>query len=100
MVVTTEATQPLALIVYRNGVTTLPYHPARLRASIAAACHSIRLGEGVSEDVSRRVETDVARWLSSKSEVTSSDLRRIAAKSLVRHCPEAGYYYEHEKALL
>ena len=97
------AADPIVMILYsglKQPSKQFPYEPSKMFQSIQTACLSIRLGDGASGDVAARVEKDVSAWLSSKFEVTSNDLRRVAARSLERHCPEAAYYYANEKSIL
>jgi transcriptional regulator NrdR family protein len=66
----------------------------KLHASIVAACLSVRTPVGQSEAIAHAVSDAVIGWLQSKPEVTSNDIRRIAAGHLHTHHPDAAYIYE------
>ena len=69
----------------------------KLHASILAACLSVRTPVGQAEAIAHAVSESVISWLESKPEVTSHDLRRIAAKHLHTHHPDAAYIYEQHR---
>lgn len=69
----------------------------KLRASILSACLSVRTPVGQAEATAHAVADSVIAWLSTKPEVTSQDLRRIAAKQLYPHNPDAAYIYEQHR---
>lgn len=76
-----------------------PFERAKLIASIEASCTSVSLPVGMSRDTARDVCVKVEKWLSDKSEVTSEDIRRIAAQQLTRISAEAGYFYANYKQM-
>lgn len=65
----------------------------KLHRSIAAACLAVRASVGQAEHVAKIVSSEVETWLNDKSEVTSSDIRRTAARHLKRYNPDAAYIY-------
>lgn len=69
----------------------------KLHASIVAACLSVRTPVGQAEAIAHAVTASVAAWLQHKPEVTSHDLRRIAAKHLHSHHPDAAYLYQQHR---
>lgn len=72
----------------------------KLRASIQAACLSVRTPEGEAVSIATNVCDVVVTWLATKPEVTSSDLRRKAAETLQKHHPEAAYLYKHHRLIM
>lgn len=72
----------------------------KLHSSIRAACLSVRSPEGEAEMTATKVCDAVITWLSSKPEVTSSDLRRKAVQTLEIHHPEAAYLYKHHRLVI
>lgn len=72
-----------------------PFDPLLLHQSIVSACMSVRSHEGEAHETAERVCTKVIDWLAPKTEVTSSDIRRIAAKHLSVYHPEAAYMYQN-----
>ena len=76
------------------------FDPAKLRASVCAACLSVRSPEGHAIDTAKKVCDQVAKWCNDKPEVTSADLRRQAADNLQKYQPEAAYLYKHHKVII
>lgn len=72
----------------------------KLHNSIVAACLSVRSAEGSAEITAGIVCNAVEKWLRERPEVTSNDLRRVAARTLKTHNPEAAYYYTHHKHIV
>lgn len=88
-------------IVKRSGKRpTETYSTAKLHASIIAACLSVRTPGGEADTIATRVCKAVDDWCDTKSEVTSNDIRRIAAKALETYHPEAAYLYRHHRLVL
>ena len=68
----------------------------KLHASIVAACLSVRAPEGQAEATAHAVCDAVIVWLHQRPEVTSTDIRTVAARHLKSHHPEAAYLYEQQ----
>lgn len=77
-----------------------PFDREKLHQSIVAACLSAGTPEGHANSMARRVADDVLVWLESRPEVTSNDLRRVAAQGLRTYHPDASYLYEHHRSTL
>lgn len=77
-----------------------PFDRDKLHKSIVAACLSSGAPSGNAEHMARRVVDDVMVWLESRPEVTSNDLRRVAAQALRTYHPDASYLYEHHRSTL
>ncbi|MBC7943474.1 hypothetical protein H7X68_03185 [Candidatus Saccharibacteria bacterium] len=85
-------------IIKRNGQRPSEnFSREKLHASIVAACLSVRTPVGQSEAIAHAVSDSVTSWLQTKPEVTSHDLRRIAAKHLHTHHPDAAYIYQQHR---
>lgn len=84
-------------IVKRKGHSE-PYDERKLYASIYAACLSVREPTGAAELISQEVVREVGAWLANKQEVTSNDIRRIAAEHLKAVNPDAGHMYFHHRS--
>lgn len=69
----------------------------KLHASILAACLSVRAPIGQAEAIAKSVTFAVMQWLEDKQEITSGDIRTIAAKHLHTHHPDAAYLYKQHK---
>ncbi len=72
---------------------TSPYTPQTLAESIHDACMAVRGFSGEAEATAIRVSKEVEQWLMNKEEVTSADIRRIAAAALQKYNPRAAYAY-------
>lgn len=77
-----------------------PFNRDKLHKSLVAACLSSGAPTGHADSMATRVTEDVIRWLKSRPEVTTNDLRRVAAKSLRTYHPDASYLYEHHRSTL
>lgn len=85
-------------IIKRDGQRdSEKFSSEKLRASILAACLSVRTPVGQAEAIAHAVSDSVIAWLENKPEVTSQDVRRIAAKHLHTHHPDAAYIYEQHR---
>ena len=60
----------------------------------------MRTPEGQAEDIARTVTLDVMRWCEIRPEITSSDIRRQAAKALRSLHTDAAYVYERHKTTI
>ena len=72
----------------------------KLHYSIVAACLSVRSSEGSAETAADAVCNAIETWLKERPEVTSDDIRRVAARTLKIHNPEAAYFYTHHKHIV
>jgi transcriptional regulator NrdR family protein len=73
---------------------THDFNRDKLRSSIILACLSVYTPEGQAEITADAVCDAVSFWLQKRPEVTSHDIRTIAAKYLKKYHPEAAYLYE------
>lgn len=76
------------------------FNAEKLHKSIVAACASSGTPIGQAESIARRVVNEVEEWLESRPEVTSADIRRVAARYLKTYHPDASYLYEHHRSIL
>lgn len=84
-----------AYVLKRHTMHSEAFDPMKLHQSIVAACLAVRAFEGEAHLTAERVCRHVIDWLMSKNEVTSADIRRVAATHLSTYHPEAAYMYEH-----
>lgn len=84
-----------AHVVKRSTKHSEAFDPIKLHKSIVAACLAVRALEGEAHLTAQRVSRHVIDWLLTKTEVTSADIRRVAAAHLTVYHPEAAYMYEH-----
>ncbi len=76
------------------------FDPAKLHESIRLACLTVRSAEGSAESAAKATVAAVLSWLGTRREVTSADIRRVAARTLQIHNPDAAYYYTRHKHVL
>lgn len=76
------------------------FDPLKLHSSLMAACLAVRSLEGEAHMTAQRIVEKVIDWLDNKTEVTSDDVRRVAASNLQTYQPEAAYIYETYKDIL
>jgi hypothetical protein len=86
-----------AYVIKRGTHNTEAFDPLKLHQSVVAACLSVRAFEGEAHVTAERVCRHVIQWLMTKTEVTSSDIRRVASSYLATYHPEAAYLYEHHQ---
>jgi hypothetical protein len=72
------------------------FDAVKLHSSILATCLAVRAYEGEAHMIAERVCKSILGWLATKTEVTSSDIRRKTAEYLQIYHPEAAYLYEHQ----
>lgn len=82
-------------VVKRQTKHSEAFDPLKLHTSIVAACLAVRAVEGEAHLTAQRVSRHVIDWLATKTEVTTADIRRVAAAHLTTYHPEAAYMYEH-----
>ena len=75
------------------------FDPLKLHQAVVAACLAVRAFEGEAHSTAERVCRHVIDWLGTKTEVTSADIRRVAAVHLTQYHPEAAYMYEHHELI-
>lgn len=85
--------------VVKRGQHTETYDQRKLYASVYAACLSVREHPGSAELIAQQVVKEFEAWLDQKHEVTSNDIRRIAAESLKDINPDAGHIYMHHRVI-
>jgi len=72
----------------------------KLHKSIVAACLASGAPTGHAESIARRVTEEVVGWVEHRPEVTSNDIRRVAAQHLRTYHPDASFLYEHHRSTL
>ena len=77
-----------------------PFDREKLHKSIVIACIGSGAPAGQAEAIAKKVTNEVLVWLEKRPEVTSADLRRIAAQRLTVHHPDASYLYENHRSIL
>lgn len=86
-------------ILHSNGQSA-SFDPKILHESLVLACLSVRASEGEAKAAAQRTTEQVAKWLKGKEEVTSEDIRRVAARYLKTYHPEAAYLYKQARVMI
>ena len=91
-----------AILVIKHGGKrkSEAFDRQKLLKSIEAAASSVSLTNGVANDIADKATASVETWLADKTEVTSDDIRRIAARIVTKFSAEAGYLYQNQKEVL
>lgn len=89
-----------AYVVKRGSEDSERFDPVKLHNSIFASCMSVRAFEGEAHMTAEQVCKGVINWLAEKAEVSTADIRRIAAEHLGVYHPEAAYMYEQYRLIL
>ncbi len=89
-----------AYVLKRRSDHSENFDPLKLHQSIVAACLAVRAFEGEAHATAERVVKGVIDWLNTKTEVTTEDVRRVAASTLRTYHPEAAYMYEHHRLIV
>lgn len=79
-----------------NGSAEI-FVPAKINNSIKKSCLAVNSSLGEAEKYAELITREVNRWLKSKSEVTSTDLRVRTTRELKKYHPEAAFFYENYK---
>lgn len=88
------------VIKQRGKRASEQYNSDKLRASIEAACLSVRSPEGAACNIATGVCDQVDSWASSKPAITSHDIRRVAAQALAVFHDEAAYLYQQHQLVV
>lgn len=83
-----------AYVINRHTKESELFDPVKLHESLFSACMTVSSYEGEAHSTAERVCKSVIDWLAPKTEVTSSDIRRVAAHHLSTYQPEAAYMYQ------
>lgn len=89
-----------AYVVKRTTKHSEAFDPLKLHQSIVAACLAVRAFEGEAHATAERVCRGVIDWLNTKTEVTSADIRRVAAHYLQAYHEDAAYMYEQYRVII
>lgn len=76
-----------------NGQTSEEFSSEKLKKTVFAACLNVRSPEYSAKSTTDLVCNDVEKWLLTKEEVTSLDIKDKATEFLEKYHPEAAYIY-------
>lgn len=93
-------TGPVTVVETPPAAANPGIRPAKLHESIRLACLTVRSAEETPSLPPRQPCAAVLSWLGTRREVTSADIRRVAARTLQIHNPDAAYYYTRHKHVL
>lgn len=86
----------MKLIVKRQGHTEA-YDSKKIYASVYSAVLSVRGPAATAELVAQEVTDGISDWVKNKHEVTSNDIRRVAAEHLRLLNPDAAHIYKNHR---
>ncbi len=92
--------QPIDVVKQGGRRPSERFNQNKLHNSLKAACLSVRSPEGEAETAAANVCRAVIVWCTERPEITSADVRRVAAHHLQRIHPEAAYMYKHHYLVL
>lgn len=84
----------------QTTATSQKFDPIKLHRSVLAACYAVRALEGEAHLTAQHVCERVIRWVNTKTEITSADIRRVTTDFLRRYHPDAAYVYENYKEIV
>ncbi len=83
-------------IIKADG-TIEEYNPHKLASSLKKSCLAVNSSLGEAEKYAELIAKELDKWLRTKSEVTTTDIRVRSSKELKKYHPEAAYFYENYK---
>lgn len=83
-------------IVKRAGHSE-EFDSRKLYASVYSACLAVREPAASAELIAERVCDEVGKWIATKHEVTSGDIKRHADKAFHVLHPDAAWIYTHQR---
>lgn len=86
--------------VFKANGKRQPYASHKLAKSLRASCLAVGSSIDEADKYSELATAKVERWLKTKAEVTSQDLRLRAGRELARYHPDAAYFYQKYKELI
>ena len=87
-------------IIKHKKRTSEPFNEEKLHRSIYLTCLGLHSPDGIANDTATTACNALTAWLSNKSEVTSSDIRRQVVSILSKLHPDAAYIYQHHKRIM
>lgn len=81
------------LVIKRTGERDGEYSREKLKKSILVEAAALNIPDGQAEEIAKKACNEVEKWLKTKTEVTSNDIRLIAAKSLKKLHEDLAYIY-------
>lgn len=85
---------------HHANTETEKFDAVKLHKSILASCLAVRAYEGEAHMIAEKVCKSVLKWLATKTEVTSADIRRKTTEYLHIYHSEAAYLYEHQSMMV
>lgn len=85
------------LIIIKASGEKEPYNSAKIEASVRKSCLAVNSSLGEAEKYGELIAKEINKWLKTKTEVTTTDLRTKSSRELKKYHPEAAYFYENYK---
>lgn len=87
-------------IVLKSNGKQQPFQAAKLQKSLKASCLAVGASSGESKKFAELTTAKVNRWLKTKTEITSQDIRLRSAKELAKYHPDAANFYQHYQEII
>lgn len=88
-------------VIKQNGRRTPEsFSRKKLHDSIVATCICVHAPIGQAETAAENICDQVEGWINQHAEVTTHDIRKIAANLLEIHHPEAAYLYKQRNVTI
>ncbi|MGI6612127.1 MAG: ATP cone domain-containing protein [Candidatus Nanosyncoccaceae bacterium] len=85
------------LVIIKSSGEKEAYNPNKIAASIYKSCLAVNSSMGEAEKYGELIAKEIDKWLKTKTEVTTTDLRIKSSRELKKYHPEAAYFYENYK---
>ena len=83
--------------ITKSGGKQQPYNQVKLEKSLKTSCLAVESTIGEAEKYADLISQTISKWLKTKSEVTSEDLRVKSGQELKKYHPNAAYFYTNYK---
>ena len=83
-------------VIKQNGKQQA-YSSDKIERSIKNSCLAVNSTIGEAEKYAELINQKLDKWLKTKNEITTEDLRIKSSNELARYHPEAAYFYANYK---
>lgn len=88
------------LIVKHKNTKDQDFSSDKLKNNLLLNAQAINIPEGQAFQIADIVCKDVETWLKNRTEVTSSDIRRVTTKSLGKLHKGLAYFYSNQETII
>ena len=84
------------VIIKANGEKEA-YNSDKVAASVRKSCLAVNSSMGEAEKYGELIAKETDKWMKTKTEGTTTDIRTKSSRELKKYHPEAAYFYENYK---